>query len=529
MNTPEGSHQSKIVELLQDPNFYSPPVDSVSLRETHISVVFLTGDVVYKIKKPVDMDFLDFSTLEKRRHFCYREVELNRRLTRDVYLDVVPITFQQDHYDLDGSGRPVEYAVKMRQLPHSATMVKLLRKGELGRKHINLLAQVLSRFFEHAKTGGQIDSCGSLATIRKNCEENFMQLKEFAGEVISLKGLLFVRSTTRSFLNRRKMLFKRRIDNGKIRECHGDLRAGHIYFTDDEIQIIDCIEFNERFRYNDVACDLAFLAMDLDFEGFSTESQDLLKYYVGASGDADVYILMNFYKSYRALVRVKVNCLRLRQGHLAEARRSELLEETQRYMELACQYVEQFARPTVWVVCGMSATGKSTIAKAVAKKLGVRMLSSDLIRKELLPDRPPRYRPAFQEGIYSKEATSITYGKLLHLAQEEIDRQNSVILDATFGRKHHRRKMLRLADELDANIVFIECTCSDAVIKHRLRSRDTRPSISDARLEHFENLKANYESLDDIPQSIHITVDTQKPPEDNIRQILSQEDLPTAG
>jgi hypothetical protein len=255
----------------------------------------------------------------------------------------------------------------------------------------------------------------------------------------------------------------------------------------------------------------------------------LLKSYVTASDDADVYILMNFYKSYRALVRVKVNCLRLRQNDLGEAQRTQLLMETQRYMELAYQYAEQFARPTVWVVCGMAASGKSTIAKAMTQKLDIKMLSSDLIRKELFADRLPQDQLAFREGIYSKEATSITYGKLLRLAQEEIDQQDSVILDATFGRKHHRRKVLRLAEELDANVVFIECTSSDPVIKRRLKNRDIRPSISDARLEHFENLKDAYEPLDDIPQDIHITVDTQESLKDNIKLILSQEDLPIAG
>jgi aminoglycoside phosphotransferase family enzyme/predicted kinase len=521
-------HQSQITELMQTPDFYPHPVRSVTLRETHISLVFLTGEFVYKIKKPVELGFLDFSTLEKRQQFCRQEFDLNRRLTRDVYLDVVPITCRQNRYYLDGPGQTVEYAVKMRQLSHNATMLNLLRAGKLGGESVELLARVLSRFYHQASSGGRIDACGNRITIEKNCEENFIQLKEFAGNMISPQMLLFIRSTTRNFLSRRKMLFQKRVESGKIRDCHGDLRSGHIYFAEDGIQIIDCIEFNERFRYNDVASDLAFLAMDLDFEGFSAVARMLLKSYVHYSDDEDIYVLMNFYKCYRALVRVKVNCLRLQQNDLPEKQRAELLRKLQRYMDLAYRYAEQFARPTVWVVCGMTATGKSTISRELAGKLNIKMLSSDLIRKVLFRDQAQN-QFAFEEGMYSREATSITYGKLLRLAQEEIEKENSIILDATFSRKEQRREARRLAEDLDANIVFLECQCTDAVIKDRLKKRNTRPTLSDARREHYENLKAVFEPLDEISQDIHMMIDTQKSPEDNIREILSQQDLPIPG
>jgi aminoglycoside phosphotransferase family enzyme/predicted kinase len=524
----ETHDQSEILAAMQKPDFYPHAVQAISLRETHISRVVLTGEIVYKIKKPVDMEFLDFTTLEKRLHFCKAEVALNRRLTRDVYLDVVAITRKGNRYILNGPGRTVEYAVKMRQLPQDSTMRKRLRKGRLDSRNIDSLARVLGQFYNRADSGTRIDAFGSLATIRQNCEENFAQINEFVGKMINLRIFLFIRSTTRSFLRRRKTLFKRRIENGKIRECHGDLRAGHIYFVNDGIQIIDCIEFNKRFRCGDVASDLAFLAMDLDFEGFTQVARSLLKAYARFSDDQEVFILLDFYKCYRALVRVKVNCLRLQQTDLAEAQRAELLEEIQRYMDLACRYAELLVRPAVWVVCGMAATGKSTISKKLADKFGIRKLSSDLIRKKLIMDRN-QSGLGFEEGIYSKEATSITYGKLLRLAREEIEKQNSVILDATFSRKKYRREALRLAEELDANIIFLECVCSDSVIKDRLQKRNTVPSISDARLEHFENLIAAYEPLDDIPRDIHITIDTQNSLDDNIMEILSSDDLPIPG
>jgi len=213
---------------MHTPDFYPHPVRSITLRETHISMVFLTGDFVYKIKKPVDMDFLDFTTLEKRRHFCSEEVRLNRRLSSDVYLDVAAITYRQNRYYLNGPGPAVEYAVKMRQLPHQTTMVRLLRKGKLDSSSIDLLARILSQFHNRAKITGQNDAYGALKTVRENCEENFIQLEEFAGNTISMPMFLFIRSVNRSFLKRRRTLFKRRIEHRKIREGHGDLRAGHI-------------------------------------------------------------------------------------------------------------------------------------------------------------------------------------------------------------------------------------------------------------------------------------------------------------
>jgi predicted kinase len=274
-----------------------------------------------------------------------------------------------------------------------------------------------------------------------------------------------------------------------------------------------------------VASDLAFLAMDLDFEGFSDVARALLDACVRYADDEDMYILMNFYKCYRALVRVKVNCLRLQQNDHVETQRAKLLEETQRYMELAYRYTERFARPTVWVVCGMAATGKSTISGKLENKFAIKPLRSDLIRKKLFKARSQN-RLAFEEGIYSPSATAATYARLLRLARTEIEKKNSVMLDATFSRKNQRHEILRLAKELNANIVFLECRCSDAVIKDRLKKRNTAASVSDARLEHFENLKDVYEPLDEIPPSIRIPVDTGNFLSDSIREILSRDDLP---
>jgi hypothetical protein len=334
MAAQEDNHQAKIVKLMQKSDFYPHRVQSVTLLETHISTVFLTGDIVYKVKKPVDLDFLDFTTLDKRRHFCDKEVELNRRLTHDVYLDVVAITHKNDRFHLQGPGKPVEYAVKMRQLPDNASMVRRLSNNRLDTSAVDLLTRILSQFYRKARTDPDVNAIGSWPTVRKNCEENFTQTEEFAGDVIDRRKYQIIRAASRSFLQRRKALFDLRVEENKIREGHGDLRTGHVYFAEDGIQIIDCIESNYRFRCSDIASDLAFLAMDLDFEGYPHIAHMLLKAYIHHTGDRDVMILMDFYKCYRAFVRTKVNCFRLKQGELAEKEELRLRQQAMQYLEL---------------------------------------------------------------------------------------------------------------------------------------------------------------------------------------------------
>jgi aminoglycoside phosphotransferase family enzyme/predicted kinase len=522
----ENQHQSKIIKLMQTPHFYPHPVQSVTLRETHISIVFLTGDVVYKIKKPVDMDFLDFTNLESRLYFCEKEVELNRRLTRDVYLDVVAITLENDRYHLQGGGRPVEYAVKMRQLPDEAMMLKRLLNDKLNPTAIDSLARILSLFYRGARTDPDISALGSWHIVRRNCEENFTQTEEFAGSLIDRRMYQIIRSATRSFLQRRRALFDLRVNEGRIRDCHGDLRTDHIYYTEDGIQIIDCIEFNQQFRCSDIASDLAFLAMDLDFKEYPNTARTLLKAYIDHSGDRDVMMLMDFYKCYRAFVRAKVNCLRLKQKGLDNRDRGQLLGAVRRFVDIAYQYARQFSRPTLWVVCGMIASGKSTVAKALAEALQCRVLRSDLVRKQLFERRALDFKEvAFGEDIYSKEATSLTYGKLLLQAQKEIERGNSIILDATFSRRQQRREVLRLAADMDANTIFVECRCRLEIIKQRLTERDALTQVSDARLDHLDAFKSWYEALDEISNEIFVSVDTERPLNENVAKILSRVDM----
>ncbi|MGD8992900.1 MAG: AAA family ATPase [Desulfobacterales bacterium] len=507
---------------------YAHAVDKIEQKDTIISKVFLTGQYAYKIKKPVNLEYLDFTTLAKRKFFCKQEVKLNRRLAPDIYLAVVPITFEDGQYQLGGYGTPTEYAVKMRQLPERLSMRSLMRRGHLDRDSINALARKLAEFYQQDAPDNLINTFGSWQTIWANCEENFRQAEPFVAEIIDDRKFQIIQAATRAFLIRRRALFDRRVEKQKIRDCHGDLRTGHIYFSDC-IQIIDCIEFNDRFRYADVTSDLAFLAMDIDFEGHPETARQLIDDYVDYTKDRELFVLLDFYKCYRALVRAKVNCFRLQKDNYTHHETPGRIRKTRRYVDLAYQYAVQFTRPTIWVICGLPASGKSTIAGELAAILKVIVLRSDVVRKELFrldPEAPQK--EAFEEGIYSKEASSHTYAKLLLLAQEEVKRGGSVILDATYASEHQRDGVLCLAKDMDANIIFVECMAPYQTLKKRLVEREATVTMSDARLQHLKQFRARYEPLAEIRDELHIRVDTNVPFNQSIRQILAHDHFATS-
>ncbi|MCJ8501965.1 AAA family ATPase [Desulfatitalea alkaliphila] len=512
-------HLDGLRAALQQPAFYSHAVDSVEIRETHISIVAMAGAFVYKIKKPLDLGFLDFTTLEKRRYYCEQEVALNRRLSRDVYLNVCGIS-NDDGYRLEGDGPAVEYAVKMRRLPDAAAMDRLLAAGRVTPGQVIALARQLARFYDQAYQDEAVAAVGARETVRTNCEENFTQIEPHAGALVDRRTLDIVRTATRAFLHRRRSLFDRRMEAGFIRDGHGDLRCDHVYFDRDAIQIIDCIEFNDRFRYGDVANDLAFLAMDLDARGFCPMADAFLASYAAATEDSDIYTLIDFYKCYRAMVRLKVNCLRWDQ--VTADQRPALERQIQCYQRLAYSYALRFTRPVLWVVCGMPATGKSTIATALGRRLDAPVIRTDAVRKELFRSKALASDGAsFEAGIYSAHATRLTYGQMLLQAQGYLERRRSVILDATFDQRDRRAEAVRLARDTDAGWIFVECVCAEATVQARLAAREKKPGISDARLHHFEQFKARFEALDEMPPARRLRVDTEQPIANNLRDILA--------
>jgi len=522
-----GEHRGEIEAALADPTFYPHGTTNIQVAETHISKVFLTGDFAYKVKKPVNFGFLDFTTLEKRRHYCEQEVLLNQRLSKGVYLDVVAITQEPTAYMLNGPGEPLEYAVKMRQLPRGKTMLELLLRGKLSGAMVQELVDVLVHFYQRARKGPEIDVLGSREMVEINTGEDFTQTEPFVPEILNQEKFSRLNQAVRTFLSNHEQLFNHRIETGFIRDCHGDLRLGHIYFLDHSdsltgIQIIDCIEFNERFRYGDVAADLAFLAMDLDYHGFAEVGRELIAAYAQAANDPEVFLLLDFYKCYRAHVRCKVECLRKAAGDLPAQKAEVVVEKARRYFDLASGYAASFNRPTLWIVCGLIGSGKSTIAAELAKPLKVKVLSSDFIRKKMFglsPQEPAV--AAFEEGLYAPAVTARAYENMLLQARAEISNGNSVILDATFGKRQHRETFGRIAEEMGAQVIFGECFCPDSVRRKRLAGRQGKITISDARLQHLEAQRHVFEPLNELVDSLYVRVRTDQALVESRYQILS--------
>jgi hypothetical protein len=411
----------------------------------------------------------------------------------------------------------------MRQLPEELSMLRLVRNGKLATESVQQLACVLAGFYQNAARGETINKIGSSAAVWVNSEENFRQTEPFVGDYLDERMVQIIRAAKRAFITRRKTLFDRRIKQRKIRDCHGDLRLGHIYFYND-VQIIDCIEFNDRFRYSDITSDLAFLAMDLDFEGYPQVARQLINFFLDYAKNEEMLILLDFYKCYRAYVRVKVNCFRMRDNEPAAGGNAKILRETHRYLNLAYQYAVQFTRPTIWVVCGLPKSGKTATAEMMAKILSLGILQSDVIRKKLFNlvlDGTSNL--LFEEGLYSRATAGLVYGKLLMLTQQEIKQGRSIILDADFSFRHHRDEALRLARDMDANIIFMECTASTETLKKRLSIREVPARNHDLRRRQFKQLCARFESLNELPDELHIRINTDLSPIESLRQTLAHD------
>jgi len=332
---------SSLREALLNPEIYPDHPRTIKFIETHISLLFLTGNHVYKVKKPVDFGFLDFTSLEKRKYFCEQEVKLNRRLSPDIYLGVERVTKEGNRILWGGKGELLEYAVKMKQIPEEFLMDKLLEKKQVTSKMIESISEKLVQFYFAAETNDRIKSFARPERLKQDTDENFEQTEKYIGVTISWEVYEEVKNRTNDFFRRKMEIFYQRITTDRIRDCHGDLRLEHIFWGE-EVSIFDCIEFNERFRYTDVAADIAFLAMDLDYHNREDLSEHLIRAYVGESGDLELVEVLNFYKCYRAYVRGKVESFRLDDPHIPEEDKKGALERAQKYFNLAYQYVQRF-------------------------------------------------------------------------------------------------------------------------------------------------------------------------------------------
>jgi len=488
--------------------------------QTQMSFVFLTDRFVYKIKKPVNFGFLDYTTLEKRRFFCQQEIKLNRRLSPDVYLAVVTITDENGIFAIDGQGTIIEYAVKMLRLPQERMMNILLNQNRVSPEMLTDVAKKIADFHRRAETGTAINAFGGLDTIIRNTDENFTQTEKYIGTTISRQTYERLKSYTGTFIRENTPLFHKRVNEDRIKDCHGDLHAAHICFADG-IAIYDCIEFNERFRYCDVASEVAFLAMDLDHYGRADLSHAFITSYVAESRDTELLKLLNFYKGYRAYVRGKVESFQLDDPYIEDTEKSRLLNSAGSYFDLADSYL--MSRPALIITTGFVGTGKTALAQALAKRMGLVTISSDVTRKRLaaIPLNEHHFEE-FDSGLYSADSTRRTYDRMFDEAKSILTEGGSVILDASFIKSQERQRAKRLAEEVNADFFIIECTLDEAIIKERLDKRMKEGSVSDGRWEILEPQKKGFEPIAEAPPANHIKVNMVNPPDELAKEVASR-------
>lgn len=506
------SDDDRLHAFLCDPRSYPHRPRRVRVVQTHASWLALAGHHVFKVKKPVDFGFLDFSTLEKRRHFCDREVALNRRLCPEVYLGVVPITRCGRGLAFGGDGPVVEYAVHMRRLPERYFFLRRMKRGETGAREIGTIVSTLAPFYAAHEPTAEIAAWGRVSRLRISTAENFRQMRAFVGVTISAPALAAIREFTNTFYRTHATLFAARIRERRIRDCHGDLHLEHLHLGPAGLTIYDCIEFNDRFRYIDVASDVAFLAMDFDFHGRPDLSRLLAARMSRALRDPGLLRLLDFYQCYRACVRGKVESLQAR-GHRAHAAR---------YFHLALRYAVCGSEPRVFVVMGRVGCGKSTLARALGHELGCAVFSSDRVRKELagIP-LTERRDSASRQRLYSRAMSDRTYAALARHALAELRAHRSVIIEATFGSRSRRDRFRRVLGRAGSECRFIEVQASAATVRRRLAAREHSPGeISDARLEDLPQLDRTYESPKELSGAQLLTVNTAGPRESALAKTL---------
>ncbi len=517
-------NQNAIAAAMSNSDFYPSRPESVEVIQTHISWVFIAGDEVFKVKKAVDFGFLDFTTLEKRKFYCEEEVRLNRRLAPQVYRGVVEISQDREGKIVLGKAETVlDYAVHMNRIPADKMLKKLLRQGDFDSQIIPAVARKLVDFHRNADTGGIIDETGGIETVRRNHEENFSQTASFIGRTLSAFRHGFIRVYARTFLDDHEDLFRKRVREHKIRDCHGDLHLEHIVITDDQIIIFDCIEFNERFRFGDVAAEVAFLAMDLDFNGYRELSKFFVQAYLDASGDQDLGILIPFYQCYYAFVRGKVTGFRLYDSQISREERDAATCTAEKYFELALSYAFSFTKPTLILMAGLMGSGKSVIARELSRITGVSIIQMDVIRKELCDLTPTERRlDDFGVGIYSEDFTQHVYEQAFATAKNLLTSGKSVIVDASFKRQGHRAAAYNVIQDMEADFFVLECTCSDDCARERLARRiQDKNEASDGRPEIYDAQKEDFDAVSEFPPSVHLKLDTSAPLSDCIDQVIA--------
>ncbi len=496
MTTKSASQFRTLTERLKDPAFWSVS-EPVEVIETHISCLFLAGEHAYKLKKPVDFGFVNFTTLNRRKHFCELELKLNRRLAPQLYLDVLPITGTASSPRLGGSGPVIDYVVKMVRFAQSDLLSVVEESGRLTEKMMDRLAIQIAKFHDAIPVADPETEYGSPSAVLSPALENFRQIEASPISENLQPQLDRLRHWTETEHQRRMPFWTRRKQQGFIRECHGDMHLGNMVLQGDEVLIFDCIEFNDSFRWIDLISELAFCVMDITQRGHPELAFRLLNRYLEQNGDYQALEGFRFYLCYRALVRAKVAAVRLRQA--VDSDRQQIHQEFVDYLNLAEKYANP-RRPMLLVMHGVSGSGKSYGADKIANQLQAIRIRSDVLRKRIAAEQGA-------EDLYSKQMTEATYRALGTLAQTALEARFSVVLDATFLEQRWRDEAAYLARQTGALFRIINVNASEQTLHQRIRERQSSGmDPSDADVDVLEAQLAALNPLSEQEQAAAIDV-----------------------
>ena len=480
-----------LVHALDNPLALGHPLRSLRLLETHISWIILTGNYAYKIKKPVNLGFLDFSTLERRRHFCHEELRLNRRFAPQIYVDVIEIRGTVDAPRLHGEGTAIEYALQMIEFPQQCLLSHHAADGTLTATMVDAIAVRVNELHASADSAPPESAFGSAHSVHRWSEENLSQIANAVPD--SLMPASFGR-LQRWYQDNADLLdqVERRKHDGRVRDCHGDLHLDNMALIDNEVMPFDCIEFNPELRWIDTISEAAFVAMDLQARGYPGFGWRFISLYLENSADYDAIVLLRYYFIYRALVRAKVEALRIDPAARSTAANFAAAFS---YLDLADQWCAK--RPVGMIIMhGLSGSGKSTVAAQLVEALGALRIRSDIVRKqlfELAPDSDSNSAP--NQGIYSPEATAMTYLRLSQIAARVIAAKFHVIVDATFLKEADRRQLLELESSTAFACVIVVCDAPEAVLRERISKRENDPS--EANLQVLERQIKSRQAISD--------------------------------
>ena len=510
--TAPSAEHPPLVRSLLGPDAYPHAVAEVQLVETHISWVLLTGKFAYKIKKPVNLGFLDFSTIERRRRYCEEELRVNRRTAADLYIDVVPIGSDGNGFRV-GREPAVEYAVRMRQFPHAARLDRCLRAGRLGREEARSLAITIARFHQGLSPRESADPAYEVERACKPARNNFSHLDPAAFGDVAQQQLAVVEDWTLNQAERLARVFAERARRGAVRECHGDLHLENLLWMDGRFILFDAIEFNADLRWIDMANDTAFLAMDLMARGRRDLAFAVLSSWLEHTGDYDSLAVLRFYLVGRSLVRALVLSIRERQSGIARPGARSFRQKAERYVELASDLVDT-PPPALYLMHGLSGSGKTWFSERLQAHLSALRVRSDLERKRLAGlTKRQRQSGRIEGGLYGADVTDRTYASLARHCETGLRAGFDMLVDASFLHQRHRAAFLELANAVGARPLILECRAPEPLLRTRIRERALRrDDASDATVSVLEHQLEHHDPLTEQERAVALSLQAGSDP-----------------